>query len=337
VANGGSDDVALLLNTALPGDARFTDGGHFAAGSSARSVAVADVDGDGTPDLVAATPGGDSVAVLLRRPVVLDASEGTGTLEDDDVSTTPDAFHFEDQADVERAAIVTSAAVTISGIGTAVRIDVVGGTYSVGCTSSFRASSSTIANGRSVCVRHTASDDFDTATDTLLTVGGVSDTFTSKTHKQDTTPDAFSFTDVRDALLNSPQLSNSVTIRGIRSAAPISVVGGEYSLGCTTVFTSAAGTIAPDSTVCVRHTSSAQHATATHTTLTVGGVADTFSSTTPGTQDLSQTGALALRDLLAWLLAALVIARRACKKKSARAVSLASGSLNPVRTFLPLE
>src|SRR5437870_1094193 len=45
----------------------FTLGGSFDAGSGAWSVAVADVNGDGKPDLVVANHGGESVSVLLGK------------------------------------------------------------------------------------------------------------------------------------------------------------------------------------------------------------------------------------------------------------------------------
>jgi hypothetical protein len=96
----------------------------------------------------------------------------------------------------------------------------------------------------------------------------------------DTTPDAFAFTDLVDVALDSVQTSAAVTITGINSAAALSVSGGEYALGCGAVFTTDPGTINNDETVCVRHTSAATPATGTDTTLTVGGVADTFTSTT---------------------------------------------------------
>ncbi len=98
----------------------------------------------------------------------------------------------------------------------------------------------------------------------------------------DTTPDSFTFTDISDVALGVVQVSNAVTITGINTAAPISVTGGEYSIGCDATFTTADSTISNGQTVCVRHTSAATNATSTDTTLTVGGVADTFTSTTAG-------------------------------------------------------
>ena len=96
----------------------------------------------------------------------------------------------------------------------------------------------------------------------------------------DTSPVQFSFDPVIDAPLSSLITSNTVTITDINTAAPISVSGGTYSIGCTATFTSVAGTIGNNQTVCVRHTSSAANSTAVTTTLTVGGVSSAFVSTT---------------------------------------------------------
>jgi hypothetical protein len=101
----------------------------------------------------------------------------------------------------------------------------------------------------------------------------------------DTTPNAFSFADVTGVSLLSVQTSNAVTITGINAPSPVSVTGGTYSIGCSGTFTGTAGVISSGQTVCVRHTASANYNTGTHTLLTVGGVSDTFTSTT-----LCQTG-----------------------------------------------
>ncbi len=96
----------------------------------------------------------------------------------------------------------------------------------------------------------------------------------------DSTPDGFSFTAQSSVATSTQVTSNSVTIGGINSASAISVTGGEYSIGCGAVFTSAAGTIASGQSVCVRHTSAAAQNASVSTTLTVGGVSGTFTSTT---------------------------------------------------------
>jgi len=109
---------------------------------------------------------------------------------------------------------------------------------------------------------------------------GVSLTATYVVVVPDTTPDAFSFTSQTDVPTGSVRTSNTITPAGFNTAAAISVANGEYSIGCTVTFVSAPGTINPGQTVCVRHTSSASNSTTVTTTLTIGGVNGTFSSTT---------------------------------------------------------
>ena len=192
---------------------------------------------------------------------------------------TPGAFTFSDQTGVEPGATVKSDAVTIAGIEAPASISVTGGEYSIGCTASFTSAGGTIANDETVCVRHTAGS-FGETTTTTLTVGGVADAFSSTVRAADTTPDAFSFVDQDGVAIGTTIKSDSVTIGGIEQAVPISISGGAYSIGCSGTFTSTAGSITSGQTVCVRHTAAGSHGTATDTTLTVGGISDTFTSTT---------------------------------------------------------
>ncbi|MBI2099872.1 MAG: hypothetical protein HYT48_00855 [Candidatus Vogelbacteria bacterium] len=103
----------------------------------------------------------------------------------------------------------------------------------------------------------------------------------------DTTPDSFSFTDQANVALNTVITSNIVTITGLNVSASVSITGGSYSINGGT-HTTAAGTIANNQTVAVRHNSSANYSAAVHTTLTIGGVSGTFTSTTQTSP--SQTG-----------------------------------------------
>jgi len=104
----------------------------------------------------------------------------------------------------------------------------------------------------------------------------------------DTTPNAFTFTDQTSVPISSVRTSNTITITGIDAASAISISGGEYSKNGGS-WTTSAGTVVVNDTVQVRHTSSASYGTATNTTLTVGGVSDTFTSTTINTRTASIT------------------------------------------------
>ncbi len=103
-----------------------------------------------------------------------------------------------------------------------------------------------------------------------------------KCRTTDTTPDPFTFTDLTGVPRNTVQTSNVITVSGITAPAVIAVVGGEYELNSSGTWTSGDGTVADGDTVRVRHTSAATVSTAVHTTLTIGGVSDTFTSTTRG-------------------------------------------------------
>jgi uncharacterized delta-60 repeat protein len=83
-----------------------------------------------------------------------------------------------------------------------------------------------------------------------------------------------------DVPLITVRVSNTIFPGALIEPELISIAGGEYSIGCTAIFTSAAGTIQPGQSVCVRHTSSALPLTSVTTTLTIGGQAFAFTSTT---------------------------------------------------------
>jgi VWFA-related protein len=128
----------------------------------------------------------------------------------------------------------------------------------------------------------------------------------------DITPEAFSFSNSTGVDPSAVVTSNAVTVSGIDGPAQVSVVGGEYSIGCGTTFTSAGGSISNGQTICVRHTASAAFSTANQTTLTVGGVSGTFTSTTraaPVEPRRGGGGAMGVLELL-FGLAALYAGRR---------------------------
>jgi FtsP/CotA-like multicopper oxidase with cupredoxin domain len=95
----------------------------------------------------------------------------------------------------------------------------------------------------------------------------------------DTTPDPFVFTDLTNVAPSTLFTSNSVTIGGINTPAPISVTGGQYSVGAG-AFTSAPGLVNNADSVRVQLASAAAPLTAANAVLTVGGVSDTFTVTT---------------------------------------------------------
>lgn len=95
--------------------------------------------------------------------------------------TQPDQFTFVDQTNVDTASTITSAAVTLSGLRSFSPISVSGGTYNIN-GGAFTSSPGLVENGDQIQARNTSASTLNTAVNTVVTVGGVSDTFTSTTH-----------------------------------------------------------------------------------------------------------------------------------------------------------
>ena len=98
----------------------------------------------------------------------------------------------------------------------------------------------------------------------------------------DTQPNAFSFAAQTGVEPNETVTSDEVTITGITDDVPahISVLQGSYSIGCDGTFTASPGEIADGETVCVQQQASGEFSTSKSTTLTIGGIAGTFTVTT---------------------------------------------------------
>ncbi len=207
------------------------------------------------------------------------------------VDTTPDAFSFVAQTGLALNALATSNVATVSGINApaAISISGSGGFYSIGCTATITNAAATITNGQTVCVRLTASALNSTTTAAILSIGGVSATFSAATQAAvivvDTTPDSFSFAAISNATPDALTVSNAITVSGINAASPISIAGNlgsmaAYSIGCTSTFDTIPGTIFNADRVCVRLNANQNDSAATSATLTIGSVSATFAVTT---------------------------------------------------------
>ncbi|MDB0009546.1 hypothetical protein N9E37_05380, partial [Luminiphilus sp.] len=222
-----------------------------------------------------------AVAVVAAFVALNFAASVEAQSDNDSPDTTPDTFTLVDQIDVARSTVVTSNEIKVSGIEAPADISVLGeGEYSIN-GGDYIASPGKVENGSTVTVRHTSSSEFKKAVNTLLDIGGLIDSFSSTTEEKDTVPVQFTFVDETDVALKTEITSNTITVSGINSAARISVTGGEYSIDGG-AYTAADGTVENGKAVTVRHTSSASLSTATNTTLDIGGVTDTFNSTTEG-------------------------------------------------------
>ena len=194
------------------------------------------------------------------------------------VDATPNTFTIPERSDTPLSGTATSTDIVITGINAAAAISITGGEYSID-GGAFTSASGTVNNNQHVTVRVSSSAQFSTTSSAVLTVGGVSATFTATTVAEDKTPDAFQFAAIQNAPRSTAVTSASVAIIGINSAASISVADGEYSIEGGG-FTNAAGTVTNNQHVVVRLTTSNQFSTASSAKLTVGGVEGTFTVTT---------------------------------------------------------
>lgn len=98
--------------------------------------------------------------------------------------TTPDQFSFTDQAGVALSTVITSAAVTITGIDAAAAITVSGGEYDINASGTFVSTAGTVNSGDTVRARGTSSGSYLTTVNVTVTIGGVSDTFSITTRTE---------------------------------------------------------------------------------------------------------------------------------------------------------
>jgi len=193
----------------------------------------------------------------------------------------PDPFGFEDVVGTPYSTWVESEGIQITGLTSPAIVTIVGGEFSVECDGTFvdGSTATTIEDGQWICVRHLSAPGPGVITMSTLTIGGVDGTFSSITG--DAMPDSFFFVDQTNVATSTLRYSDQVTISGIDIPAPISVVGGEYSIGCAEDgYTAEDDVILDGETVCVRHTSASTGETTVTTLLMVGNFTTGFSSTT---------------------------------------------------------
>ena len=168
---------------------------------------------------------------------------------------------------------------TISGVS----ISIVNGEYCIGnACNNWTSTSGTISDGDILNIRHTASSDFNTETNTTIIIGGEEYTFSSTTEDVDNSPDDFSFIAQSNVNKNSIITSDTISITGINVPTSISITNGQYSINGGDWNTSN-NTISNNDDITVRHTTPFDNDTNTTTTLIVGDKNASFVSTTNDT------------------------------------------------------
>ncbi len=195
-------------------------------------------------------------------------------------NAVPNPFSFAPQTNVPQSTLISPVLpATITGINIASPVTIVGGLFSIaggGFTNT-----GSITNGQSLNVQVLSSAAFGTSSSATVTVGGVAATFTVTTLLANTTPNPFSFTPQSNVGPSIIATSNTVSITGINTNTPVSIVGGTYSINGG-AFTGAAGSILNNQTIAVQTTSSGSTngSGIVTVTLNIGGVIGTFTVTT---------------------------------------------------------
>ena len=124
--------------------------------------------------------------------------------------TTPDVFSFIDQINRPQDTVITSSEITVSGINTAAGISITGGKYSVN-GGGYIDTAGMANNGDTVTIQLTSANTDFTTTEAILTIGGVSGTFSVRTNGEDYDPPTISIAFPTAVALTD---ADTITVRG---------------------------------------------------------------------------------------------------------------------------
>ena len=199
------------------------------------------------------------------------------------IDTTPDAFNFVDITGQPTSTQIGSNSITITGIDapTPVSVSGQGAPLFININGAWMVSGN-ITNGQTLGVRMTSAASNNTTYTVTINVGGVTDSWsvTTAAAAPDTTPNAFSFSDLNNVVPLTYQAS-SVTITGIDAPTPVSVSGqggAKININGTGWVTS--GTITNGQTLHVSMTAAGMNSTTYTATINVGGVVDDWTVAT---------------------------------------------------------
>ncbi|WP_139247361.1 hypothetical protein [Hyphomicrobium sp. NDB2Meth4] len=200
----------------------------------------------------------------------------TGTY---DCTADPAAFSVNDLTGQATASLISSNTLTPTGYTDPRPVSVTGqGSPQVSVNGGAWVTSGWILPGYTVQARLTSASAYDTPYAATISIGGVSDTWNVRTKVQDTTPDAFNFTDQTNVQLSTLTTSASITPTGYDGPVSVSVSGqGSPEISINGGAWGSGGSINPGQTLAVRLTSSGSYLTTLTATVTVGGTSDSWS------------------------------------------------------------
>ena len=169
--------LAATITPTLSGATEFSLTGDTCSGTVAANNGTCTLTVTFTPGASSTAKAG-SLALGFNSQTI--ALSGTGVAPD----STPDAFTFTASTGVVNGAVATSNTVTITGINTPASISVAGTATGHQCSiagGAWGTCSGTISNNQTIAVRHTTSSSYATSTTSVLSIGGVSGTYTATT------------------------------------------------------------------------------------------------------------------------------------------------------------
>lgn len=194
----------------------------------------------------------------------------------------PDDFTFTNVQNAPVNSEQLSNIITVNGITDPIGISITNGSYRINGGSWVNTSGS-VVNGDTVQLRLYAPANAGQSVSTTLTIGSKSAIWSVDTTAPNLIPDPFDFApNVTGATRGSYVNSNIITISGINVGSPISITAGsaftQYRINGGT-WTNANGTVFNGDTVQLRIQTSSSYSSTRNTTISIGGVTDTWSVT----------------------------------------------------------
>ncbi len=202
VVNFTAFDVAGLNDTV---DISI-DAGSFTINSGSAVTSGTVQNGDSVVVSLTSSP---NFSTAVNATLTIGSLGGVFSVVTEDQDIVPDAFSFTDVTDLEPSTLTTSNSISVSGINDGSVVSVENGEYSID-DGDFTSDGGTVTNGQSVRVRTTSSASLLTATNVVLTIGGVSDTYTLTTLDDTNAPEV----DIAFPPPVSMTEGTSVTVRG---------------------------------------------------------------------------------------------------------------------------
>ena len=213
---------------------------------------------------------------ILSNAAASPTVTSTVTLTGTGINSIPSAFSFTPLINVDPSSVQVSNSISVANTDVPSPISVsAGAQYSIN-GGAFTSVAGVVSPGAQVQVQLTAASGYGTSDSAVLTIGGVSSTFTVTTGAQPVLQG--SFTAVTGAAPSSIQTSNAITVTGTIPVA-ISVTGGTYSINGG-AFTSTPGTVQPGDQVVLQMSAASTYNTSSSAIVNIGGVTSPFTVTT---------------------------------------------------------